>query len=265
MNDTFNFRRFGLLFKKTLLEQSIQTFGLLALAFVATFLLYRPYNTNLIRFGDQEQTLHLVLFLGGGSLSFFMFNHYSENTKGYSHLLLPSSYFEKWLSGFTICLLFLGIYLAFFRLIDSTYVNAFFDELAHSKNAPRDTMVNFSKQLQILSYNTYSFQNSLALFFILTGATAVGSLYFNKNAFVKIFIAIMFLIWSYIFLNAMIAEYFFQNILIVRNFFGGVYLINDGIVVLPQVYQNILTILFNYCLPIALWFIALIRLREKEI
>ena len=71
MNNTFNFRRFGLLFKKTLLEQSIQTFGLLALAFVATFLLYRPYNTNLIRFGDQEQTLHLVLFLGGGSLSFF--------------------------------------------------------------------------------------------------------------------------------------------------------------------------------------------------
>ena len=266
MNEILNLRRFGLLFKKLLFEQPLQTFGLLGIALIGTLLFYQPYSLQNIRYGDAEQILNFVLFLGGGSLTFFMFSHFSDNAKGYSYLLMPSSYFEKWLCGFiVVCVLFLGIYLTFFRIVDSTYVNAFHKELANTKELSPQTVRSFLREVQIIRFDSEYFKRSLALFFILTGATAVGCLYFNKNAFVKIFIGIIAVVWIYIFMNNGINNYFFKGVHIGTSSFGRVYMMEEGTVTLSKAQWDIVDILFYYCLPTALWLIALIRLREKEI
>ncbi len=266
MNEILNIRRFGLLFKKLLFEQPLQTFGLLGVVLVGTLLFYQPYSLQNMRYGDAEQILNFVLFLGGGSLTFFMFSHFSDNAKGYTYLLMPSSYFEKWLCGFiVVCVLFLGIYLTFFRIVDSTYVNAFHKELANTKELSPQTVRNFLRTVQILRFDSEYFKRSLALFFLLTGATAVGSLYFNKNAFVKIFIGVIAVVWMYLFVNGWINSYFFKDVPISTSSFGNVHLIEDGSVTLSKAHWDIVLILFYYCLPTALWLIALIRLREKEI
>jgi hypothetical protein len=265
MNEILNIRRFRLLFKKLLFEQPLQTFGLLGIALIGTLLIYQPYSLRGINYSQAEQVLHFALFLGGGSLTFFMFSHFSDNAKGYSYLLMPSSYFEKWLCGFiVVCVLFLGIYLTFFRIVDSTYVNAFHKELANAKELSPQTARGFMREVQVLYYDSEEFKRSLALFFIMTGATAVGSLYFNKNAFVKIFIGVIAVVWIYTFMNNRINNYFFTGVHIGTSFFGRVY-IEESTVTLSKAQWDIVDILFYYCLPTALWLIALIRLREKEI
>ncbi len=271
MNNIFNLRRFGLLFKKTLFEHPLQTFGVLCIALVATFLFYHPYkcDSNSIQIGDNTPFIMTILFLSGSSLVFFQFSQFSDNAKGYNYLLLPSSYFEKWFSGLIMtCVLFLGIYLVFFRLIDSYCVNTFHNALlANEKTHSPQIAQIYLRRVQILRYDSPDFKNIFSLFFIITGATAVGSLYFNKNAFVKIFLTLIGLIWAFIFLNSFIPEYFFKGIHIRTHpyLIGRVIIENGGTITLKNEYINLIEILFFYCLPIVLWLIALIRFREKEI
>lgn len=271
MNDIFNTRRFGLVFKKTLFEHPLQTFGVLGIAIIATFLLYHPYkcDSNSIQIRGEMEIITIILFLSGGSLVFFLFSQFSDSAKGYNYLLLPSSYFEKWLSGLiTTCVLFLGIYLVFFRLLDSHCVNTFHNALlANQKTHSPQVVQSYLRQVQVLQFDSPDFKTRFSLFFILTGATAVGSLYFNKNAFIKIFLILIGLIWAYIFLNNFTSEYFFKGIRIMTNpySFGSVIIENGGKITLQKEYKNLFEILFSYCLPIVLWLIALIRFREKEI
>ena len=268
MNDIFNLHRFGLQFKKTLFEQPLQTFGLLGLAFIATFLLYHPYNAKTLSISREPDTMFFILFLSGGSLVFFLFSQFSDNAKGYNYLMLPSSYLEKWLCGFiTSCVLFFGIYLVFFRLFDSYQVTTFHRELlAKAKDYSPEMVQNYLQQVQVQAYDSPVFKTVFSLFFIMTGVTALGSLYFNKNAFVKIFIVLMVSLWAYIYFNGVILEYFFKSIPISHTTsFDVVFLEKGGTIALPKAYRDIVDFVFYYGLPTALWLIVLIRLREKEI
>jgi hypothetical protein len=271
MNDIFNLHRFGLVFKKTLFEHPLQTFGVLGIAIVTTLLLYHPYkcDSNSILVSDDTSIIMMILFLSGSSLVFFLFSQFSDNAKGYNYLLLPSSYFEKWLSGFIItCVLFLGIYLVFFRLFDSYCVKTFHNALlANAKTNSPQVVQTYLREVQIKQYDSPDFKNIFSMFFIITGATAVGSLYFNKNAFMKIFLTLIGLIWAYIFLNSFIPEFFFKGIHIKTNpyLFGSVIIEKGGAFTLQNEYKSSIEILFYYCLPITFWLIALIRFREKEI
>jgi hypothetical protein len=266
MNETFNFRRFGLLFKKTLFEQPLQTFGVLGIAILATLLLYRPYDIRNMSSSVQIDTLLPILFIGGGSLTYFIFSHFSENSKGYNYLLLPSSFLEKWLCGFIIpCVVFLGIYLIFFRILDTIYINDLQKQLVVSTDKNTVFIQRLAEKMQILAFDSRNIKINLSRFFMLTGTAAIGCLYFKKNAFVKICLIIIGLVWAYIFLAGYFFKLFFEHI--PGNIFnsGIITLQEGGVVHLSKFYLELFNGLFYFCFPAALWLIALIRLREKEI
>jgi hypothetical protein len=268
MNDIFNLRRFGLLFKKTLLEQWLQLLGVLAASIVLTWLFYHPYSVKLLDIYPNTDIVAGILTLCGIVLTFFIFSHFADDAKGYNYLLLPTSFFEKWLCGFLIIgVVFFTIYLAFFRFLDSRCVEIFHKELmvvAHKYNP--EMVKNYLNQVQIQHFDAPNFKRIFALFFILTSGTAIGSLYFNKNAFIKIPLSFLAIICAYIFLHRTVLSSFFNPIEI--NDIPSLELVtfvNGGSIHLPQAYDNFIDWFFYYGLPIILWLIALIRLREKEI
>jgi hypothetical protein len=265
MNETFNFQRFGLLFKKTLLEQPLQTFGVLGIAMIATLIFYPPFDVKYISENIQMDVFNPIFITGTGCVAFFMFNHFSENAKGYNYLLLPSSFFEKWLIGIVVTALFAAIYLVFFRIVDTHHVNALYKAIDLPENLSKTYLQGIRKKLQILQFDSFYVHRFLYVTFIGTGAIALGNLYIKKNAFVKLCLILFGSIWAFIFLDNYIFKLFFNGIDISSYSVGIASLQYAGNVTMPAAYTKGFEILYQLIFPTALWLIALIRLREKEI
>ena len=265
MNETFNLRRFGLLFKKTLSEQFLQTFGIMGISILATLVFYRPFDVEKMNMGVQMDTFTPIFSIGTGCITFFMFNYFSENAKGYNFLLLPSSFFEKWLVGFIMTALFFLIYLVFFRIVDTYHVNTLYNEINLPKNISDIYVQNLKRQIQILRLDDFYVHRFLYTTFIGTGIIAVGNLYINKNAFVKICLILVGLLWTFIYLDRYIFQLFFETNSFGKMLGGDVALIHGDRLTMPKSYKDGFDILYQLIFPSALWLIALIRLREKEI
>lgn len=265
MNETFSFKRFGLLFKKTILEQLLQIFGVFGVAMLATLIFYPPFDIKHINLGIQSDIFDMVLTVGTGCMAFLMFNHFSENAKGYNYLLLPSSYFEKWMVGFLMTAIFLIFYLIFFRIVDTHHVNALHKTVDLPTYLLDEYLQNTKKRIQILQFDSFYPHRYIYMTFIGTGIIALGNLYIKKNAFVKICLILVGLIWTFIYLDRYIFKLFFDNIGFKSISTDSVSLREGGTVAMPQVFAKGFDILYQLVFPSILWLIALIRLREKEI
>src|SRR6476619_2584802 len=123
MNNTFSLKRFGLLFKKAILERPMQTIGVMGLLLILSLILYTVAK-RLVGF-NAAQNLTFIWGLSGGGffLASFVFGYFSTNASGSSYLTLPASYFEKWLCGILIAgVLYPIVFLVFYYLIDMGFV-----------------------------------------------------------------------------------------------------------------------------------------------
>src|SRR5205085_12070833 len=104
------------------------------------------------------------------------------------------------------------------------------------------------------------------MFFFLTGAMFVGSLYFNNAAFIKTGIAICILCIGVFVLNWGIAKLFFGNINDAGPFDHVTVPVgkDEGSIILPSNIQNIFYYSIWYILLAILWLLSLTRLNEKE-
>ncbi len=103
-------------------------------------------------------------------------------------------------------------------------------------------------------------------FFLFTGTAIVGSLYFNKAAFIKtalLFCAICLVVYG---LNWLFADLLFGQIDGAFPFRNVDLLVGKSIgsVELPQHAYKMVSYALAYCVPGLLWIVAYIRLREKE-
>lgn len=263
MNNTFNAKRFGLLFKKTLLERPVQMFGFTGLLLGLVLILYTVAKT-LIGFG-AAQNLTFIWGLPGGSffLASFMFGYFSSNASGSSYLTLPASHFEKWLCAVLIAgILYPLIFLIFYHIMDISFVAIYHNSL--------DTSSPFYKQ-QYESVYPFNLNGIVAwkvypMFLFLTGAMLVGSLYFNKTAFIKVAIALCILFIGIFGLNWLMAKIIFGNINDAAPFNHVTIPVGkeEGSIELPSDIVNIINYSIWYILPSILWLLAFTRLREKE-
>ena len=126
MNDIFEFKRFGLLFKKTILERPVQLLGIAGLALAATLIIYSAilYFTNGMGWNIAQNLSFGWGVIGGGCfLSSVVFGYFSTNASGSAYLTLPASAFEKWLCGIIIIgVLFPGLFLIFYRFMDFCFL-----------------------------------------------------------------------------------------------------------------------------------------------
>ncbi|CAN5236021.1 hypothetical protein BH11BAC5_BH11BAC5_39570 [soil metagenome] len=264
MNNTFNPQRFGLLFKKTLLERPMQMFGFTALLLALILIAYAITKT--LSGFSMAQNLTFLWGLIGGSyfMASFVFSHFGSNSIGSSFLTLPASHFEKWLCGILIAgILYPAIFMFFYRLMDTSFVSIYHSGL--------DPTAPFYKE-RYESVNTLSFNGVFAwkvypMFLFAISAMLTGSLYFNKAGLIKVSLVICGLL-----IGLYLVNHFFAKIV-----FGGViedawpfhYVMipvgkADGSILLPEKISDFAFYVVSYIFPAILFITSFIRLREKE-
>ena len=264
MNDIFNFKRFGLLLKKTILERPIQLVGLIGLILIATIMIY-AVCLYAMSFQPAQNMAYIWGLVGGGCfLSSVTFGYFGTNARGTAYLTLPASAFEKWLCGILIVgVFFPAIFLAFYRLIDIGFVTAYHNGL--NKNNPQ-----YKEMYDSVQY--YPFDNNIAkqsemLFANFSGVMLIGSLYFNRIAAVKTALVYFGVLGFIYFLNLGLSHTFFNDVdeaFPFHNIFIKVK--NDtGSIELPSAFSNMIYNFIAFIVPGVLLITTLIRLREKEI
>lgn len=263
MNDIFSFRRFGFFFKKTLMDRPLQMFGLCGLALVIAFLLYVILKT-IAGFDQAQNVAFIVGLVGCGTfLASFVFNYFGANASGSSYLTLPASSLEKWLTGVLIAgVLFPALFLVFFHLIDYFFVSSY--------HASLDPKGPFYKQLyeevNVFPLNGFVASKAYIMFLNATGAMLVGSLYFNKAAFIKVALIVSGLYIGGHILNQFIAKAIFDKVDRALPYYCVFIPVGKefGKVLLPDFASKIVDICMLYIMPAIFWLVSLIRLREKE-
>ena len=263
MNNTFDAKRFGRLVKKTLFERPVQTLGLIGLLLTLSLILYAIIKT----FGgfNPAQNITFIWGLAGGGcfLASFVFGYFSSNAMGSTFLTLPASNFEKWLCGILIAgVCYPVIFLLFFRLVDSSFVGIYHRGL--NPTGP------FYKQLYlsvyIFDFNGFVARKVYPIYTFLVGFMLVGSLYFNKVAFIKTAIGISIVILGIMGINWLVATLLFGHINN-ASVFNSVTIPagkEEGSIELPRGFVDIINNSIWNVLPAILWLLAFTRLREKE-
>ncbi len=264
MNDTFNLQRFGFLFKKTILERPLQLLGIMALALIATLIIF-----SVCVYFNHFDSAHLLSFpwgyVGGGViLSSVIFGYFNTNSSGSAYLTLPASAFEKWLCGVLISgVLFTCVFLVFYRLMDLSAVAIYHNNL--DKSIP--DYKHLYEMAHIYQLDDTKVRFNYFVFANFAGAALLGSLYFNKANFIKTAMVIVVLFAFVMGVNWLIARMFFMNVNSAFPFLSvGLQIGNDYrmINVSPEAEERF-TACLKYVVPVILWLTAYIRLREKEI
>lgn len=262
MKDIFYLPRFWFLLKKTILERQLQIIGSLGLTMLLTWIFYISQKGNgspWIYF--QKEVFTIGLILGGGYLAATVFAYFSENSKGYGYLTLPTSQFEKWLCGFLIIVVFTVLYHVFFRLMDATYVTNYHNNLDTKLHNYKE----FYNYATVMPFDLDPLMFVYKIYFNLTGFMAVAAFYFNKNVIVKAALLFTGLFIAGMYLNGFIAQLFFNSDIVVDNSRPFFRVSSSGkLVVMPENWLQPIDLFFLIALPAILWLVALLRLREKE-
>lgn len=264
MNDTFNLKRLGWVFKKSIFERPALMLGALLVCLLITLLTYAILQSSSGIMKAQLISFIAGLLIGGSFISCTVFGYFSTSFSGTSYLMLPASYFEKWLCGVIIAVvLYTAIYLAFYRLIDTLFVNSY-----HHKLDPAS--VNYQSMYHAVEVFTFDNQISQQVFIIyanLSAAMILGSLYFDRVNYIKTALSVCAFIMAAYFLNRFIAGLFFDNIDMAMPF-KSIFLkvgTEVGILDLPEGVNKLFTALITWVIPSVLMLTALVRLKEKEV
>ena len=264
MNDTFNLIRFNRLFKKSILERPAHLLGLLAVTLTITLLTYAIVQ-SMVGIGKAQLSAFVLGFILGGSfLASSVFGYFSSKSGGTSFLMLPASHFEKWLCGIIIAgVLFVLIYLSFYRVIDVLFVNSYHNNL-DTNSANYQTLYH---AVEMFPFNNVIAKMIYVMFVNIAGAMLVGSLYFNKVSYIKVALIICGLVIGSYFLNLFIAMALFNHIDMAVPF-KNIFLKVDTEVGIINLSSNASVLVDNsitYFIPCILWLTAYVRIKEKEI
>jgi hypothetical protein len=263
MNNTFNARRFWLFFKKTLLERPVQLFGFTALILAIVLIIYAVCKSQIGFTAAQNISFIWGLAGGGCFLASFIFSYFSSNANGSSFLMLPASSFEKWLCGVLIAgILYPLIFMTFYRLMDAGFVAMYHKSLDPSGPFYK----NMYESVYVFPFDGFLAWKVYPMFIFFSGAVLLGSLYFNKVSFIKVAIIVCVICIGGFGLNWLFAKVFFGNINDAAPFNHVTVPVGkeEGSVQLPKAISNIYFYCIVYIIPILLWLLTYVRLREKE-
>ena len=189
MSNSFNFKRFGLLFKKHSVE-NFKAYLLLIAVFIGivTILigLMTEMGTQVITLNTQAITFMFLMQLAGTIFTSNIFANLGDKRKAIATLVLPASAFEKFLVGWIYSYLFFQLV---FTVVFYTIVWAF---LRLQGSAPLLNVFSDKQHFHpglYIAYLIYAFLNAIAIY---------GAVYFKKMHFIKIafiFFVIGLIIW----------------------------------------------------------------------
>ncbi|MDR0697627.1 MAG: hypothetical protein LBG28_00185 [Tannerella sp.] len=274
MNDTFNAKRFGFVFRKDMLENGKQytrlfltMLGVMTILFLWQSFDYYPSRSHYRDFNVDLLTSASILFaiLGILFVSTFM-SPMSDKTKRIAYLTCPASHFEKALSRWLI--------------VTAGYIVAFFvalwiaDALRVGICATRypDIDVKFLDLGKLFHPGDgfakgYLFDNAsvficvLSAYLLIQSLFILGATFFEKAAFVKTFIAVSVIVLAFIFICR------WTILLSYGDFYGFEQVLDsfiDGNEITPKQAAVAATSVMSV-FTLTNWTLAFCKLRESEI
>ena len=271
MNDIFSFRRFYYLLKKQLFEKRL---FLLGFSVIVIFLEISIYY--LVGKGNQSAallqllSLFVLLIISPTILISFMMNSLSDKKSSIMALLLPVSFFEKWLMIFMITfLIFLPAHLLILKFVDYNFVNHYKELAKQSKNYSNAFIDNSWTYLSFkLNGGASLVANSLIFSIYCSGIFLLGILYFKNLSYFKtaavLILALTFVLFGGNYITETIIG---ENSKLQFNDFGAWIQVQPRPFLIQgkMISSVVLTWFVKLVLPVSLWLIAIVRFREKEI
>jgi len=272
MNNIFSFNRFRLLVKRQWLDfGKIYLISLVVLASVICgFYLFcipkvsqglPPVNPD----GYLDLKFRYPLFVIVGFLfitiiSSSYFSSFGQKSRAIIELMVPASIFEKFLTGiFYTAILSIFSYVLIFGIIDFAFgkyiVMSFADhkfELSSASTKVSDQYYNFTLTRVASTINYKEFWPLTFMPFFATSLFLLGSIYFNRFHYIKTAISVLVFFWAggyilYQVMSKINAQFKYQGPIIGQK---GIFII---------VFSTSILVTFW------IWFIAYVRLKEKEV
>lgn len=273
MNDIFDFSRFSYLLKKVIFERKMLLIGLFLLVTVYVFFVYSGGNGYTNSMMLQHFSLLVGIIFSPTILIGIILNYFSGKKSSVTFLTLPVSFFEKWLMVMVITFfIYVPLVIASIVIIDYYYVSKFRELALHELNMPLSVI---NQDLKYLSFDFHNQAFHLGLYirsvFIISGLSLLGSLFFAKFSYVK------FIIFVIVFFFGVITfQRFLFEIVIEKGTIGNMTDLARATIpskVSSQPYfvqaesgiHTLVNGFMNFVFPVAIWLIALLRFKEKEI
>lgn len=263
MNPYFSLRRFGLLLrldlaqnKKTYLLSGGLILGLLLLLMLPILEARNVHGPHL----SLHMTAYAVgLLLGGSLFSSTAFGPYSSQPRGIATLMVPASQLEKFLAPFLVHLVFLLVFLVLFWMLHYGLIS-----VANSRLLDLNPKASLFQPIPSDALFPMSYLYLLAL-----AACFAGSIYFAKNAFIKTAALLLAVLTGFFFFNIQLAKALTSHNLFALPFeqwrfldphMGGrMFTVEYPEPVQGLIWAGLLMVV------VGLWYLAYIRLKEKEI
>lgn len=188
MQNSFSLQRLGLLIKKQWYDNAkLYTLSLLALTgvLIITFICWASFNES-NRF-EEEETFAIFatfLFAVGLILASTTFNSLSDKAKGTYWLTVPATHLEKLLCGILYSVVFyLLVYVLIFVIVQQA---TFFSIGLNPKNSIEKVKLTW-KGVQVI----------FLIFIAVQSLFVLGSVYFERFAFVKTILAALLIFFAY--------------------------------------------------------------------
>lgn len=258
MSNSFNFRRFSLLFKKHTVE-NYRTYLLAIIVYACIVAILLGLNTSMgkypLRMSNQIITFFCLMFFSGTIFTSNIFINLSNKRKAVSTLTLPASTFEKFLVGWVYSyLIFQIVFTAVFYAVLWGYWRFNPDDTQHMMN-----IFSVKEQLYLL-YIYYAFLHGVALY----GAMYFKKAHFIQTAFTFFGIILLICLFNSIVLKAIIPV---EHLNVNLPFFGITFIIDENyyrigsLYFTTHVWVNMIFVLSAFIMWTATYF----RLKEKQI
>jgi hypothetical protein len=262
MNQQFSLRRFVLLLKLDLAENRKTYLLTLALVLGLMLLLMLPIlGANESR--SDHIALHMVAFsvcllLGGSLFSSTAFSAYSSQPRGIATMMVPASKLERFLVPFLVNLVFLLVFLSIFWGLHYGLISVVNTRL---QSVDPNAGIFYPAPIRVAQVLSY-------LYVLAVAATLAGSIWFNKNGFIKSAATLLAVLVGLCLLNLFLARTFTSHDLFALPFEGWRFFDDKSSrmygVEMPEPVQGLIWAGL-LAVVLGLWYLAYVRLKEKEI
>ncbi|WP_439555870.1 hypothetical protein, partial [Dyadobacter sp.] len=209
--------------------------------------------------------LFVVLLFGGSFYSSNALTQYSSPQTCIAALMVPASKLEKYLSAFVLNIIFIVPFLLFFLKLHHYTI-----DIGNSK-IPEGGYKYSYIQSEPLQYFYFSY-------FILHSIVFLGSIYFPKASYIKTATFVLILVLTLFFFNTALASHFtgYPQKVVAFPLTGWKIWEGDNVLMIRDGHIKFYNVLFPPAaiymfqafaafVALSFWFIAYLRLKEKEI
>ncbi|WP_138477927.1 hypothetical protein [Dyadobacter bucti] len=269
MNQTFDIHRFALILKLDVAEKGRNLLLLAALLITSLLLMLLPITMSKEPSGLREALHYMALFMvmifGTTFYSSYALTQYSAPSSCIAALMVPASKVEKFLSAMFLNFVFIIPFLFFFIKLHHVTI-----DIGNSMIPAGGYKYSYISD-DVFAYFLYCY-------FILHAVVFLGSIFFTKASYIKTAVFVLIITLIAVFGNLAIANLItgYPEKIVAFPMTGwkiwdnsDMFMIRDGHTKFYQILHPDNAVfafrVFAALLALSFWYIAYVRLREKEI